>query len=316
MKMNNQERTDNTQQASLWGLLKGTAVSFGRDNCTQLAAALSYYAVFSLAPILFLVVAVFGFLGGSEDAVGYISQQVEAAAGPQASEFLMELVSKAFTPATGYVATALAMGTLLLTATTFLLNLQKALNLVWNVQQAKSGGIKAMLKDRVRSLFLILIFGLLLFLSLAANTIIQGAEQYLLQYVDSRTLSRIDIGQQVGALVLMTLMFTMVFRLLPNAVVRVWDALVGGLITALLFSLGKELISLYLARASLGVYGPASAAIALLMWINYSAMIFLLGAEFTQQFAAMYGKPIRARSRPRFEEPEEPDEVEPDEIKT
>lgn len=276
-------------------LLAGTYRGFMNDNCFQLAAGLSYYAVFSLAPLLFLVVAVFGFLGGSSRAMEYISTQASEAAGPEVAAYLVDLVHKAYSPSKGWLATGLAFGTLFMAATTFLTVLQKSLNIVWGVQAAKSGGVGLLVRDRVRSLGLILLFGVVLFVSLAASTALKGAADWLLTYVSSQTLARIDLGQRAATFLLLWSLFGLLFKLLPDASVRWRDVGVGAFLTTVLFGLGKEAISLYLARSNLGMYGPAGTVIAMLLWVNYSSLILLLGAEFTQQWADVFGRDIRSR---------------------
>ena len=269
--------------------------NFSRDNCFQLAAAVSYYTIFSIAPLLFIVVAVLGLIGGDARILDMIHARTTELINPQAADFITGLVQKAYSPRTSLISSLIGFGALLVTATTFMLNLKRSLNIIWNVSDTQPGGIKAMLKDRLRALVFILGFGLLLFASLVADTALVTTQEYLLNTLGATGLQRLGLAKSGATFLLFLGLFTALFKLLPDAHVSWKDTLVGALLTTLLFLLGKVGIGYYLGRTNLGVYGPASTAIAFLLWVNYSALILFLGAEFTQAYAKIFGSDIKAK---------------------
>ncbi|EGJ50773.1 YihY/virulence factor BrkB family protein [Desulfocurvibacter africanus] len=279
----------------LQALLLKTVYGFSDDNCFTLAAALSYYALFSLAPLLVILISALSLVAGSQDVVNLVYEYVSEYLGSQAATTIRRLMEQAYQPSSSIIASLIGLGTLVVTATTLLANLQNSLNIVWGVAQAKKYGVLRMLLDRLNSLVLILLMGLLLLLLTVVQAVMTGAYGYLIQWLPVDTLALLDILQQVLSFLGLALLIGLVFKVLPDARIVWRDVAVGSLVTALLLFLGKTAIGYYLGRsATASMYGPASAIILMLLWINYSSLILFLGAEFTQAWSELYGTAIRS----------------------
>ncbi|MFO7596247.1 MAG: YihY/virulence factor BrkB family protein [Desulfocurvibacter africanus] len=279
----------------LQALLLKTVYGFTDDNCFTLAAALSYYALFSLAPLLVILISALSLVAGSQDVVNLVYEYVSEYLGSQAATTIRRLMEQAYQPSSSIIASLIGLGTLVVAATTLLANLQNSLNIVWGVAQAKKYGVLRMLLDRLNSLVLILLMGLLLLLLTVVQAVMTGAYGYLIQWLPVDTLALLDILQQVLSFLGLALLIGLVFKVLPDARIAWRDVAVGSLVTALLLFLGKTAIGYYLGRsATASMYGPASAIILMLLWINYSSLILFLGAEFTQAWSELYGTAIRS----------------------
>lgn len=279
----------------LWALLLKTFHGFSDDNCFTLAAALSYYTLFSLAPLLVILISALSLVAGSQDVVNLVHSYVSDYLGSQAAETIRRLMEKAYQPSSSIIASLIGLGTLAVTATTMLANLQNSLNIVWGVAQSKKSSVLRMLLDRLNSLVLILLMGALLLLLTIVQAIMTGAYGYLIQWLPVTTLNLLDILQQVLSFLGLALLIGVVFKVLPDARITWRDVAVGALVTALLLFLGKTVIGYYLGRsATASMYGPASAIILMLLWINYSSLILFWGAEFTQAWSELYGTAIRS----------------------
>ncbi len=279
----------------LWALLLKTVYGFSDDNCFTLAAALSYYALFSLAPLLVILISALSLVAGSQDVVNLVYGYVAEYLGSQAAETIRRLMEKAYQPSSSLIASLIGLGTLVVTATTMLANLQNSLNIVWGVAQTKKTGVLRMLLDRLNSLVLILLMGGLLLLLTIVQAVMTGAYGYLTQWLPVATLNLLDFLQQILSFTGLALLIGVIFKFLPDARIAWRDVAVGSLVTALLLFLGKTAIGYYLGRsATASMYGPASAIILMLLWINYSALILFMGAEFTQAWSELYGTSIRS----------------------
>lgn len=267
-------------------MVKSALYDFFDDNAMTLGAALAFYAALSIAPLLLILIAVTSLLGPGvqERMVG----QVEQTVGPQAGNAIQGIVQAAAArPAAGTFSAIVGFVVLLFSASGVFVQMQSSLNAIWDVQ-TKSGGVWRWLVKRVLSLGMILGIGLLLLISLAVSTTINavfrgtsaGIGQYLLQAADI-----------VGSLIVYVLLFALVYKVLPDVKTSWKNIRVGAIITAVLFVIGKFLLGLYLGRSGIGSpYGAAGSLIVLLVWIYYSALIFFLGAEFTQAYARFYGQ--------------------------
>jgi len=279
----------------IWALVLKTATGFTNDNCFMLAGALAYYALFSLAPLLVILTSALSLVGGSQEAVDLIYRYVTEYMGSQAAETVHRLVENAYQPTRSLRASLIGLGVLAVTATTMLIYLQTAMNIVWGVYEHKKSGILRMLWDRLLGFLLILLIGLLVLLLTVAQTIMVAAYGYLAQWLPMETLGLLDMMQQALSFLGLVLLTTLIFKVLPDARVAWRDVAVGSLVTAVLLSFGKMAVGQILGHSGLtGMYGPASAIIIVLMWIYYSSLIFFLGVEFTQAWAEAYGTAIRS----------------------
>jgi membrane protein len=277
-------------QKSIVALFKNTASEWIHDKCPQLGAALAYFTVFSLAPLVLVLLAVFGVIfGGSDQARQKITEQLQYLIDPSGIKVIQDIAANASKPQAGIVATAIGIVLALFGASGVFGQLQDALNTIWGVKPKPGGGIMGFIRTRFLSFAMVGGVCFLLLASLTVETILRGFSDFLKQVMP---------GGHVLALVLflifdlavVVLLFAMIFRYLPDAKIAWRDVWVGATLTAVLFVLGKFVLGLYLGSGAAGsAYGAASSLITLLLWIYYAAQILLFGAEFTQVYANTYG---------------------------
>lgn len=285
-------------------LAKGTVQDFAEDKALRLSAALAYYTLFSLAPLIVIAIAIAGLAFGEEAARGHLLGGLSRLLGEEGGAALQLMVANAYRPGTGVVATVLGIAALLFGATGVVAQLKDALNTIWEVEPRKGRGVMRVLRDRVLSLGMVMGIGFLLLVSLAASAIITALADLVRAYLPGSELVYLAL-QFVIAVVMTTAAFALLFRFVPDAKVSWRDVWLGGFATALLFNVGQLAISLYLARASVaGAYGAAGSLVIILLWVFYSATIFFVGAEFTQVYANRYGSRVRpdAGAKPATEE--------------
>ena len=281
--------------ARIWRTLSGTINEFLNDDCMSMAAALAYYTVFSLPPLLLIVITIAGSVFGSAAVQGRIDDQIRGLIGPSAAQQVQTMIAQvklsgSTGPAAVFGAIALAFA-----ATTAFAQLQSSLNRAWEVEPAPTGyGVRNFLLKRVLSFGMILAIGFLLLVSLALSAAITGFSAALNSYLPAFLSARLlHIVSAVFSFAVIGGLFAAMYKVLPDAEVEWRDVSVGAVVTAALFNLGKYLVGLYLGNSSvLTPYGAAGSLALILLWTYYSAMIFLLGAEFTQVWAQRHGRPI------------------------
>ncbi len=274
-------------------LLKATAADWSEDNAARLAAALAYYSAISLAPLLVILVGIAGLVLGPEGARGEIAGQISGLIGPQGAEAVQDIIANASQPSSGVVATLIGIATLLWGASGVFGALQDGLDTIWEVTRERGRGIAGLIKDRFFSLTMVLGVGFLLMVSLLLSTALAAAGKFLghMLPVSSWVLQILNFGISFGVI---TLLFALIYKVLPDAVIAWSDVWIGAAMTSLLFTIGKLLIGLYLGRSmATSAYGAAGSLIAILVWVYYSAQILFFGAEFTQVYANNYGARLR-----------------------
>ena len=275
-------------------MLKATAAEWVGDNATSLAAALAYYTVFSIAPLLIILIAVLEIFwqGQSVSAQDEILNQVRdlvGAEGAGAIEGILENMQESGSG--GGLAAVIGVATLLFGATAAFAQLQNALNKIWEVQPA--GGVKNFLVTRVLSFGLILTVGFLLLASLVVTALLAALNNFVTDLAPGLEVV-FQLANQVIGFGVVTLLFALIYRYLPDARIAWKDAFVGAAVTALLFTLGKFLIGLYLGESSAAsAYGAAGSFVILLLWVYYSSMVLFFGAEFAQVYARRHGSGIQ-----------------------
>ena len=280
-----------------FNLLRDTATEWSDDNASSLAASVAFYTLISLAPLLLVVLAVAGFAFGEEAARGELFGQIAGMVGADAAKVVEAAIDNAGkNEKTGIIASAINLGVLLFGATGAFAELQYALNTIWGVQPKEAKATKTTiwnyLRKRVLSFAMVLVLGFLLLVSLALSAAISGLTGALKGVVPGVSLLWQPLNFGVSFLVT-TLLFAMIYKVLPDANVRWRHTWVGAAITSLLFSIGKLLIGLYLGNASFGsTYGAAGALVVTIVWVYYSAQILFFGAELTQVFARYRGEDI------------------------
>jgi membrane protein len=277
-------------------LVRQTFKEWSEDNAARLAAALSYYTTFSLAPLLVLLISLLGLFGVRNTIQVQILSQVEDLAGQAGSELVSGMIETASLPATGTITTVIGAVTLLFGALGVFAELQNSLNTIWEVKPKPKEGMLATIRSlfftRLLSFAMILVVGFLLLVSLALSAGLAALGEFL----GNTFISSEMLIQSINFLlsyVVITVLFALIFKYLPDARIAWKDVWLGAAITALLFSIGKLLIGLYLGRSNVGnVFGAAGSLAILMIWVYYSAQIVFLGAEFTQVYANLFGSRI------------------------
>jgi len=275
-----------------WDLLKETGQQWSADRVPRLGAALAYYTVFSIVPLLVMIIAVIGLVFGEEAARGYIIEQIAALVGPQSAATIQDMLARAQQPSTGVVATTIAIATLLVGASGFFGQLQDSLNAIWGVEPKPGIGLMKMLKDRFVSFLAVLGTGFLLLVSLVISAALAALGKWFQGWLPVPE-AVLHVVNFVVSLAVITALFAMIFKLLPDAKVAWKDVWVGAALTAILFTIGKFLIGLYLGKSNVAsAYGAAGSLVLILVWVYYSTQILLFGAEFTAVYANRAGSRI------------------------
>lgn len=275
-----------------WFYLRETVTGFIHDDAFRLAAALSYYSVFSLAPLLMLALSIAGWLAGGDAVRGELDGQLRGAFGRDGAALVQDLVARAYTPVPNPWMSFFGLLVLIVAAGGVFGQLQHALNVVWNVPQTQDVKIRDLLRDRFLSFSMVLGTGFLLLVSLVLTTALDLLSHRISAIARPPQAVWWLVGEGISLAVVAGL-FASLFKILPDAVVRWRHAWSGGWLTAVLFIAGKALLAWYLGRESFSSsYGPAGALALVLLWFYYSSVILLLGAEFTQVWAKAHGAEI------------------------
>lgn len=273
-------------------LFRDTARDWSADEASTHAAALSFYTLFSISPLLVVIIAVAGLFYGQDQAAAQAMDQVRGIMGPQATAAVETILRNTGSRGTGLMATAIGLMGVLLGASGVFGHLQGALNRMWRVRPKAGRGVKGLVRDRLLSFSLVVFMGLLLMVSLVATTALAAVGETLAPYLpfSSAALQAFNFAVSMGAT---ALLFAILYKALPDARMRWRDLWAGAIATAFLFSVGRFLIGLYLARGSVSSpYGAAGSLVVLLLWIYYSSQVLFFGAEFTRTFAERFGSGI------------------------
>jgi membrane protein len=269
-------------------VFKQTFTEFNEDKVPRLGAALAYYTIFSIGPLLLIAIAMAGLFLGQEAAQGQISSTLGKFFGPQMATSLEEMVQAAAKPKSGRVATIVGVITLLIGASGVFGQLKDALNTIWNVEPKKTGGIMAFLSQRFLSMAMVLGIGFLLLISLVFDTVVSAMGPWLGRLIGGEAV--LQVVQLLLSFLISTVLFAAIFRILPDLKIAWHDVWFGAVFTSLLFALGKWGLGLYLGKAAVGsAYGAAGSLVILLVWVYWSAQILFFGAEFTQVYARTFG---------------------------
>lgn len=264
----------------LASLMRDAFKRFQTDNAARMAAALSYYTVFSLAPLLIIATAIAGLFFGQNAAQGELAHQLSQVIGPEGARFVEQLVARTWRVSSNLTAMGLGVAILIYGASILFVELQDALNTIWDVGSAR-GGVKFFIRKHLFSFGMIVVMGVLLLGSLVFSSVVAGLHRIMGQTPDLSLLFR--AGDFLAGLCVAAVFFALIFKILPDTKILWRDVWLGSIITATLFSCGKFLIGLYLGKAAItSVFGAAGSLIALLLWFNYSTQILLFGAEFTR----------------------------------
>lgn len=273
-----------------WTLLVASFNGFIDDRGLKLSAALAYYTVFSLAPLLVLLISVTSIFFGQDAIQGQIFSQINGLVGNQAAKQIQDMIKSVELSGKTNVAFITGLVTLLIGATSIFVEIQDSINMIWSVKAKPKRGWVKLLKDRLLSSSLIISLGFLLVVSLIINGLVLALSNVLTRYFPDIAVLFVETVNFVISFVVITTLFGVIFKVLPDAKIAWKDVRWGAIFTSLLFMLGRYLIGLYIQTTSTGsTYGAAGSLIVILVWIYYTAAILYFGAEFTQAFAAHYG---------------------------
>jgi len=284
----------------IWPLVKEAAVQFWTDKGPRLGAALAFYTALSLSPLLLVMISIAGSVFGEQAARGEIQQQVQEMVGEDGARIIEGMLAKTHSSGSSTLMTIVGIGTLLIGATGVFAELQGALDIVWGVKPSQvRGGIWGAIRDRLLAFSVVCGLAFLLLVSLVLGMTLSAMNGWMEERLSLGGWG-FRIGNQAISFLLTATLFAFIFKVLPHARTAWSDVWVGAGITAVLFSLGKYLIGLYLGQAAPGsAYGAAGSFVVLLVWIYYSTQILLLGAEFTEVYASRYGSELSNRHTPR-----------------
>lgn len=290
---------------AVFHLCRETFVEYGKDRCPRLGAAIAFYTLLSLAPLLLVVIGLVGPLAGADNARGQVVAQFRELVGPQGAEAVDGMLDSSKSPSGGVLSTVIGVALLLYGSLNLFLQLQDALNTVWNVpdRPSKSLGIWQTVKNHLLSFSTVLGLGFLLLVSLVFGAGLSGLQKWLEGHIGGGSWW-LGAANLLLSYALATVLFAFIYKVLPSAKVSWRSVIVGALVTAGLFTLGKFLIGLYLGQAAPGsAFGAAGSLVVLLIWVYYSTQLLLLGAEFTQVYATRHGGGVRYRGQKASPEP-------------
>ena len=281
------------QKKSLLSVGKYTVTQWIEDEPFHLAAALSYYTLFSLAPLMIIAIAIAGFAFGREAAQNQIVETIQGMIGQDSAKAIQDMIQNASNqPKTGIVSTVLGIIALIFGAGGVVGQLQTSLNTIWGVRPKPGQGIRGLIRQRFISLSMVLTIGFLLLVSLVVSALLTGLTQWMGSlFVGTAVLAHaLDL---LVSFVFVTALFAMIYKFLPDVRIKWRDVWVGAALTSFLFTIGKLLIGFYLGSSGVtSAYGAAGSLITVLLWVYYSSLIFFLGAEFTQVYATQYGSGV------------------------
>jgi membrane protein len=275
--------------AASGGLLRDTCREWWADNALRLGAALAYYAVFSLAPLLIVVIAIAALVFEQQDAHAQIVAEISKLIGWDGAEAISGMIGRATAPAAGIAASALSVGVILLGASGAFAELQQGLNDIWKVPPRPDRGVLGVVQERGASFLMVLVVGWLFLLSLMLNAAIAALDHWFAGHLpafnDLLKAAHFVISSGVGAL-----LFAMIFKYVPDVRIAWRDVWVSAAVTSLLFLVGQWVIALYLARSAVAsAFGAAGSVVIILVWVYYSSQILFFGAELTKVYAKKHG---------------------------
>lgn len=278
---------------TFWRILKRAATEFLADNGLKLSASLSYYTIFSIGPVLIIIISLAGIFFGRDAVRGQIYWQIKGLVGNSAAIQIQEIIQNIEKSQLSTSGAVVGIVVLLVGATGVFTEIQDSINYIWCIRAKPKKGLLRLLTNRLVSFSLIVSIGFLLLVSLIVNALVDVLHEELRRHFDD---TMVYVFQGINYIVLMiviTALFSIVFKVLPDATIKWKDSLLGACFTAVLFLLGKFLIGFYLGFSNVGVtYGAAASIVLILLWVYYTSIILYFGAEFTKVYALSYGSGI------------------------
>jgi membrane protein len=276
-----------------WFLLKNTTLEFIEDDAIKLSAALAYYTIFALPPLLIIIITICGFFFGEEAVTGQLYGQINALVGNDAAIQIQGAIKNVELSGSTILATIFGVTMLLIGASGVFVEIQSSINYIWGLRAKPNKGFKKFIQNRLMSFSMIVSLGFLMVVSLIVNTILDVLNSRLKLYFPESTIYLFYGINSVIVFSIITLLFALIFRTLPDGIIKWRDACFGAACTAILFMVGKFAIGYYLGNSTIGsIYGATGSVIIILVWVYYSSIILYFGAEFTKVYAKKYGGKI------------------------
>ena len=270
-------------------VVREAAINWNKDNVLRLGAAVSYYTVFSLGPLFIISIGIASVFFGEQAARGELSSQLEHLVGKGGGDAIEEILASSGKHSAGIVASLIGIAILLFGATSVFTELKADLNLIWKCEAKRVLGIRGFFKDRLLSFAMVLSIGFLLLVSLILSAVIAAAGEKLSRLFHV-SISWLHLVSDGASFVLITILFALIFKVLPDTEVEWKDVWVGGAITSFLFVIGKFLIGLYLGQSAVAsAYGASGSLVVILIWTYYSSLILFFGAELTRSYSYHFG---------------------------
>ena len=265
------------------------------DKASRLGAALAYYTIFSIAPLLLIATAVAGLVFGKSASEGQLQKSLEENVGPQAAQAIQGLLTSASKPSAGIIASVIGLATLILGASALFIQLKGALNSIWNIDLKPGQGFKGFVTNYLLSFLMVIGVGFVLLLSIIVSTALATIGKFFNDLLPGGAFVWGTVNNIVSFVILMVL-FALIFKYVPDAIIRWKDVWPGAAVTAFLFTAGKWGLSMYLSRGSMSsTYGAAASLVVLLVWVYYSSQIIFFGAEFAEVYAHLHGIKIKPK---------------------
>ncbi|MBA2250494.1 MAG: YihY/virulence factor BrkB family protein [Chitinophagaceae bacterium] len=278
---------------SLFEYLKQVFTEFVEDNILKYSASLAYYTIFSLAPLLIIIISISGILFGKDAIQGHVYSQLAGLVGSEAAIQVQEAIKNIHITGHNFFASTLSIIVLVIGATGIFGEIQDSLNKIWGLRIKTKKTWWKLILNRILSFSLILSIGFVMIVSLLLNAVIAAFGNFLSRYFSEMSIVLIQIADNFLSFIATTFLFSLLFKMLPDAKIKWKDVFVGGLITSVFFTLGKLGIGYYLGTSKLStVYGAAGSIMILMVWVYYSSIILYMGAEFTKVYAKLYGGKI------------------------
>ena len=278
---------------NFWHLIKESAEEFADDHASKLSASLAYYTLFSIGPLLLVLITILGFFVTKVNVTEEVFNQVASVIGTKATLELQTMISNMSVQRNTKWFGIVGALVFIFGATGIFAEIQSSLNYIWSIKAKPRRGWLKYFRDRLLSFVLVLVLGLLFMVSVFVNVVIDVLSNHLQRFLGSADVVLLKMANFGLFFIIVTTVFTVIFKVLPDAKIHLKDAIVGAIFTAVLFILGKFLISYYLGISrSLNIYGAATSLILILTWVYYSSMILYFGAEFTEVYAKMWGRGI------------------------
>ena len=286
---------------SFWRVLRSAGLNFAEDNCVKLAASLSYYTIFAVAPLLIIIISIVGSLFGRDAVQGKVYTEIKTLVGSNAALQIQDIIANVQNSQNTSIGTIIGAVILFIGATGIFTEIQGSINFIWSVKAKPKKSWLKYLINRALSFALVLTLGFLLIVILIASTLLSVLSEKITRFFPNGTVYLFNVINIGLLLIVITGLFLVIFKVLPDAIISWRDALVGSLFTALLFLAGKYCIGIYLGRSKLDVtYGTAASVVIILTFVYYSSLILYYGAEFTRAFALESGHGIRPKSTAVF----------------